>query len=65
MEKSIVADETPMRHLFGMGCPFYVLELGGRLRVCAQTTWIQIGPAAFKTKTEADKQVSVVCKKKM
>jgi hypothetical protein len=30
-----------------------------------ETTWIQIGPAAFKTKDEADKQVAVVCKEKM
>ena len=30
-----------------------------------ETTWIQIGPAAFKTKAEADKQVTVVCKEKM
>lgn len=30
-----------------------------------ETTWIQIGPAAFKTKSEADTQVAVVCKDKM
>jgi hypothetical protein len=30
-----------------------------------ETTWIQVGPAAFKTKTEADKQVAVICKEKM
>jgi len=30
-----------------------------------ETTWIQIGPAAFKTRDEADKQISVVCKEKM
>jgi hypothetical protein len=30
-----------------------------------ETTWIQIGPAAFKTKAEADKQIAVVCKEKM
>lgn len=27
-----------------------------------ETTWIQIGPAAFKTRDEAQKQVTVVCK---
>ena len=30
-----------------------------------ETTWIQVGPLAFKTKDEADKQVSVICKEKM
>jgi hypothetical protein len=30
-----------------------------------ETTWIQVGPAAFKTGEEADKQVSVICKEKM
>ncbi|HEY1472985.1 MAG TPA: hypothetical protein VGF53_02755 [Pseudolabrys sp.] len=30
-----------------------------------ETTWIQIGPAAFKTQDEAEKQVAVVCKDKM
>ncbi len=29
------------------------------------TTWIQVGPAAFKTQSDAEKQVSVVCKEKM
>ena len=29
-----------------------------------ETTWIQVGPAAFKTREEADKQVSVICKKR-
>ena len=27
-----------------------------------ETTWLQIGPLSFKTKDEADKQVTVVCK---
>jgi hypothetical protein len=30
-----------------------------------ETTWIQVGPAAFKTREEADKQVTVICKEKM
>jgi hypothetical protein len=29
-----------------------------------ETTWIQIGPVAFKTRDEADKQIAVVCKEK-
>jgi hypothetical protein len=29
-----------------------------------ETTWIQIGPAAFKTRDEADRQVKVVCKER-
>jgi hypothetical protein len=29
-----------------------------------ETTWVQIGPLAFKTREEADKQVAVVCKEK-
>lgn len=27
-----------------------------------ETTWLQIGPLAFKTREEADKQLAVVCK---
>jgi hypothetical protein len=30
-----------------------------------ETTWLQVGPLAFKTRDEADKQVAVVCKEKM
>ncbi|HEU0061138.1 MAG TPA: hypothetical protein VFR19_14765 [Hyphomicrobiaceae bacterium] len=30
----------------------------------SETTWVQIGPMAFKTRDEADKQVAVVCKEK-
>jgi hypothetical protein len=29
-----------------------------------ETTWVQIGPLAFKTRDEADKQLAVVCKEK-
>lgn len=29
-----------------------------------ETTWIQIGPMAFKTRDEADRQVKVVCKER-
>jgi hypothetical protein len=29
-----------------------------------ETTWMEIGGVAFKTRDEADKQVAVVCKKK-
>jgi hypothetical protein len=29
-----------------------------------ETTWLQIGPLAFKTRDEAEKQVVVVCKSK-
>lgn len=29
-----------------------------------ETTWIQIGPAAFKTQAEAEKQVKTVCVEK-
>lgn len=27
-----------------------------------ETTWVQVGPVAFKTRDEADKQIAVVCK---
>jgi hypothetical protein len=27
-----------------------------------ETTWVQVGPLAFKTQDEADKQVKVICK---
>ncbi len=27
-----------------------------------ETTWVQVGPLAFKTKDEADRQVKVICK---
>ena len=27
-------------------------------------TWVQIGPMSFKTRDEADKQVTVICKEK-
>jgi hypothetical protein len=30
----------------------------------SETTWVQIGPLAFKTRDEADKQIAVVCKEK-
>jgi hypothetical protein len=30
----------------------------------AETTWVQVGPAAFKTREEADKQVAVICEEK-
>jgi hypothetical protein len=30
-----------------------------------ETTWIQVGPLAFKTREEAEKQVTVICKEKM
>jgi hypothetical protein len=29
-----------------------------------ETTWVQVGPMAFKTREEADKQIAVVCKEK-
>jgi len=29
-----------------------------------ETTWVQVGPLAFKTRDEADKQIAVVCKEK-
>ena len=29
-----------------------------------ETTWIQIGPVAFKTRDEAGKQIAVVCKER-
>ena len=28
------------------------------------TTWIQVGPASFKTQTDADKQIKTVCVEK-
>jgi hypothetical protein len=28
-----------------------------------ETTWLQVGPLAFKTKDEADRQVKVICRK--
>lgn len=27
-----------------------------------ETTWLQIGPLAFKTREEADKQIKIICK---
>jgi uncharacterized cupredoxin-like copper-binding protein len=30
----------------------------------SETTWVQVGPMAFKTREEADKQVAVICKEK-
>ena len=27
-----------------------------------ETTWIQVGPLAFKTQEEADRQLKVICK---
>ena len=29
-----------------------------------ETTWVQIGPVAFKTRDEAQKQITVICKEK-
>ena len=29
-----------------------------------ETTWVQVGPLAFKTREEADKQIAVICKEK-
>jgi hypothetical protein len=29
-----------------------------------ETTWLQVGPMAFKTREEAEKQVTVICKEK-
>jgi hypothetical protein len=29
-----------------------------------ETTWIQIGPAAFKTQADAEKQIKTVCVEK-
>jgi hypothetical protein len=30
-----------------------------------ETTWIQIGPLAFKTRDEAEKQVKILCKERV
>ena len=30
----------------------------------SETTWVQVGPLAFKTREEADKQIAVICKEK-
>jgi hypothetical protein len=30
-----------------------------------ETTWVQIGPLAFKTRDEAERQVKVLCKEKI
>jgi hypothetical protein len=30
-----------------------------------ETTWVQVGPLAFKTREEADRQLTVICKEKM
>jgi hypothetical protein len=30
-----------------------------------ETTWVQVGPLAFKTREEADKQLTVICKEKL
>ena len=32
--------------------------------MATETTWIQVGPMAFKTRDEAEKQVAVICKEK-
>lgn len=29
-----------------------------------ETTWVQIGPAAFKTRDEAERQIKVICKER-
>jgi hypothetical protein len=29
-----------------------------------ETTWVQVGPLAFKTREEADRQLTVICKEK-
>jgi len=29
-----------------------------------ETTWVQVGPLAFKSRDEAEKQVKVICKEK-
>jgi hypothetical protein len=29
-----------------------------------EKTWVQVGPLSFKTREEADKQVTVVCERK-
>jgi hypothetical protein len=29
----------------------------------SETTWVQVGPLAFKSRDEADRQVAVVCKR--
>jgi hypothetical protein len=29
-----------------------------------ETTWVQVGPMAFKTRDEADRQIKVVCKER-
>ena len=29
-----------------------------------ETTWVQVGPLAFKTREEAEKQSTVICKEK-
>jgi hypothetical protein len=29
-----------------------------------ETTWLQIGPLAFKTRDEAEKQIKVLCREK-
>jgi hypothetical protein len=28
-----------------------------------EATWVQVGPLAFKTRDEAEKQIKVICKK--
>jgi hypothetical protein len=29
-----------------------------------EKTWVQVGPVSFKTRDEADKQITVICKEK-
>jgi hypothetical protein len=29
-----------------------------------ETTWVQVGPLAFKTRDEADRQLKVICKER-
>ena len=30
----------------------------------SETTWVQVGPLAFKSRDEADRQVEVVCRRR-
>jgi hypothetical protein len=30
----------------------------------SETTWVHVGPLAFKTREEADKQIAVICREK-
>ena len=52
-EYYVVQDKTSMK------CKIVETKLPA-----TETTWVQVGPLAFKTREEAEKQSTVICKEK-